>query len=55
MGSPHDFADIVKFVEEHEISPVLDKTYSLEEAPEALLRMEKGENFGKLILTIPQN
>lgn len=54
MGSPHDFTAMVKFIENHEIYPVLDKTYSLEEAPEALLRMEKGENFGKIILTIPQ-
>lgn len=55
MGSPFDFAAMVKFVEEHEIYPVLDKTYSLKEAPEALFRMEKGENFRKLILIIPQN
>lgn len=55
MGSQQDFADMVRFVEEHRISPVLDKTFSLEEAPEALLRMEKGENFGKIVLTIPQD
>lgn len=53
MGSPHDFANMVKFVEDHDIYPVLDKTYSLDEASEALSRMEKGENFGKIILTIP--
>lgn len=55
MGSPQDFADMVKFVEEHRIHPVLDKTYSLEEATEALFRMEKGENFGKIVLSIPQD
>jgi NADPH:quinone reductase-like Zn-dependent oxidoreductase len=54
MGSPQDFADMVKFMEEHKIHPVLDKTYSLEEATEALSRMEKGENFGKIVLAIPQ-
>lgn len=55
MGSLQDFADMVKLVEEHKIRPVLDKTYSLEEAPNALIRMEKGENFGKFVLTIPQD
>lgn len=55
MGSPRDFADMVKFVEEHEIHPILDSTYSLEKATEALFRMEKGENLGKIILAIPQD
>ncbi|WNS41049.1 zinc-binding dehydrogenase [Paenibacillus sp. MMS20-IR301] len=54
MGSPQDFADMLKLVAEHEIHPVIDRTYPLEQAPEALLRMEAGENFGKIILTIPQ-
>ncbi|MEI2405717.1 MULTISPECIES: quinone oxidoreductase family protein [Niallia] len=55
MGSPIDFADMVKLVEEHKIHPVLDKTFSLEKAAEALLRMEKGENLGKIVLSIPQD
>lgn len=55
MGSPQDFADMVKLVEKHGIHPALDKTYSLEQVPEALFRMEKGENFGKIVLTIPQD
>ncbi|MDR4947668.1 quinone oxidoreductase family protein [Neobacillus cucumis] len=55
MGSPQDFSEMVKFVEEHKIYPVLDKTFSLEEASEALFRMEKGENFGKIVLSIPQD
>lgn len=55
MGSPQDFADMLELVEAHGIRPIIDKTYSLEQAPEALLRMETGENFGKIILTIPQD
>jgi len=55
MGSPQDFAEMVKFVEEHEIHPILDETFSLEQASEALLKMEKGENFGKIVLIIPQD
>lgn len=55
MGSPQDFVKMVKFVEEHKIHPILDKIYSLEEVSDAFFRMEKGENFGKIVLTIPQN
>jgi len=55
MGNPQDFADMVKLVEAHGIHPVLDKTYPMEEAAEALHRMEKGDNFGKIVLTIPQD
>lgn len=55
MGSPQDFANMVKLVEEHNIHPVLDQTYPLEEAPIAMHRMEKGDNFGKFVLTIPQD
>ncbi|WP_136605645.1 quinone oxidoreductase family protein [Paenibacillus dokdonensis] len=55
MGSPQDFAEMLKLVEEHKIRPVLDKTYSLEEASDALHRMEKGDNFGKFVLAIPQD
>ncbi|WP_042198817.1 quinone oxidoreductase family protein [Paenibacillus camerounensis] len=55
MGSPQDFADMVKLVEQHEIRPILDKTYSLEEVPDALLRIEKGANIGKIVLNIPQD
>lgn len=54
MGSPQDFADMVKHVENNRIYPVLDTTYPLAEASEALFRMERGEGFGKIVLTIPQ-
>lgn len=55
MGSPQEFGEMVQFVEKHKIRPVLDKTYALEEVVEAQNRMENGENFGKIVLTIPQD
>lgn len=54
MGSSMDFADMVKFVKEHEIHPILDSIYPHEQAAEALFRMEKGQNFGEIVLNIPQ-
>lgn len=55
MGSPEDFSDMLQFIEEHKIQPVIDTTYSLEEAPSAFEKLEKGDNFGKIVLTIPQD
>ncbi|HEU5140188.1 MAG TPA: zinc-binding dehydrogenase [Bacillales bacterium] len=53
MGSPQEFQQMVELVEKHQIHPVIDETYTLEEAADAQSRMENGENFGKIILTIP--
>ena len=55
MGSPQDFVEMVNLVEKHEIHPILDRIYSMEEITNALFRMENGENLGKIVLTIPQN
>ncbi|OAB42483.1 zinc-binding dehydrogenase [Paenibacillus glacialis] len=38
MGSPQDFENMLKLVEEHKIHPVLDNIYSLDQLPEALER-----------------
>lgn len=53
MGSPSEFRQMVEFVEKHKIRPVIDKTYPLESAAEAQSYMEKGLNFGKIVLSIP--
>ncbi|MFS0574994.1 zinc-binding dehydrogenase [Sporosarcina sp. 179-K 3D1 HS] len=52
MGSPEDFREMLQFFEEHRISPYTDKSFPLEAASEALVYMEKGENFGKITLEI---
>ncbi|KAB7709185.1 zinc-binding dehydrogenase [Bacillus aerolatus] len=53
MGSPRDFEQMLQFFTEHQIRPVIDRTFSLEEAAEAQLYMEKGQQFGKITLKIP--
>ncbi|HET7627416.1 MAG TPA: zinc-binding dehydrogenase [Bacillales bacterium] len=55
MGSPQEFRQMLALVTKHEIRPVLDKTYALEDAAEAQTRMENGENFGKIVLEIPED
>ena len=52
MGSPDEFAAMVRMVEEKKIKPVIDRVYPLAEAEQALKRMDEGGQFGKLVLRI---
>lgn len=54
MGNPQEFGDMLNFFQKHQIRPALDETFPLEAAAKAQRRMEKGENFGKILLEIPQ-
>lgn len=50
MGSREEFNEMIKFIEKYKIKPIMDKIYSLEEAIQALRRMEQGEQFGNIAL-----
>ncbi|MDJ1476054.1 zinc-binding dehydrogenase [Bacillus sp. LS15-K4] len=50
MGSREEFNEMIKFIEKYKIKPIMDKVYSLEEAIQALSRMEQGEQFGNIAL-----
>lgn len=52
MGNDDDFANMVKFVAEHKIKPVVDSVYPLEQAQQAIEKMERGEQFGKIVLKV---
>ncbi|MGI4746591.1 MAG: zinc-dependent alcohol dehydrogenase family protein [Janthinobacterium lividum] len=52
MGSPEDFRAMMSFVEQHQIRPSIDRTFALEEAPEALLYLERSHAFGKVVIRI---
>lgn len=52
MGSPRDFQQMLSFYEKHSLHPVIDRTFSLEEAKEAQLYMKEGKNFGKITLKV---
>ncbi|MGB7301028.1 MAG: zinc-binding dehydrogenase [Burkholderiaceae bacterium] len=52
MGSDKDFADMVAFVNKHKIKPVIDANFLLADGNAALSRMDNGEQFGKITLTI---
>lgn len=52
MGSPEEFEDMLSFVALHKIVPVVDALFDLENGVEAFNKMEKGGQFGKLVLRI---
>ncbi len=52
MGSDQDFIDMVNFVGRHKIEPVVDASFALADGNEAIARMNRGEQFGKFVLTI---
>lgn len=52
MGSPEDFRAMIAFVEQHQIKPAIDRTFELEQAPEALIYLQKSHAFGKVVIKI---
>lgn len=52
LGSPRDFEALLRMLDDARWRPVLDSTRPLAEAEVALVRMEAGEHFGKLVLAI---
>lgn len=52
MGSPADFAAMIRFVNEMKIVPVAESIYRLAEGNTALRAMENAEQFGKIVLTV---
>lgn len=52
MGSDRDFRDMLDFVGRHEIVPVVDEVFSLAEGGQAFEKMDKGGQFGKLVVRV---
>jgi len=51
MGSPEDFAAMLKLANRYDIRPVIDRVLPLSEGNEALNLMETSPQFGKYVLT----
>jgi len=54
MGSREDFAGAFELVTSGRAQPVIDQVFPLEEARTAHERMERAEQFGKIVLRIPE-
>jgi NADPH:quinone reductase-like Zn-dependent oxidoreductase len=52
MGSPGDWTAMTAFTVLHRIVPVVSATYSVESAAEAFALMERGGQFGKIVVRI---
>ena len=52
MGSDSEFADMVAFVNQHQLKPVVDEVFALADAEQALRKMDAGKQFGKIVLAI---
>lgn len=52
MGTEDEFLSMLDFVHRHRLTPVIDSTFALENIMDAFARMEQGDQFGKIVLTI---
>ncbi len=52
MGSPLDFRNMLKFVEELKIIPTIDCEFDLENCQQAFVKMNNSEQFGKIVLRV---
>lgn len=46
------FEAMNRFIEQHQIKPVIDRRFTFEQLPDALRCMEAGEHFGKIVVTV---
>lgn len=52
LGSRDEFRAMLQWIEEQDMHPVIDRTYSLNEAEAALKYLEINEQFGKLVFEV---
>lgn len=52
MGSSVDFRDMLDFAEKHQVKPLIDGVYPLEQGEEALSFMSSSSQFGKIVLQV---
>ncbi len=52
MGNDDDFKNMLDFVNQHQIIPVVDSVFDLKDGNAALDRMDKGLQFGKIVLFV---
>jgi NADPH:quinone reductase-like Zn-dependent oxidoreductase len=52
VGSRQMFEDMNRLICQHNLKPVIDKTFAFDEVKEALEYMESGSHFGKIVVRI---
>jgi len=52
VGSRARFEAMNRAISQNKLRPVIDSVFPLERAAEAFKRMERGDHFGKIVITI---
>lgn len=52
LGDLHEFRALIAFAHQHGLRPVVDSVYPMEHIHAALDRLESGEQFGKVVVSI---
>jgi NADPH:quinone reductase-like Zn-dependent oxidoreductase len=52
MGTEDEFLSMLDFFYKHQLKPIIDSSYPLENIADAFKRMDQGDQFGKIILSI---
>jgi len=52
VGDPQDFREMLAFADKHKIKPVIERTFPLAEAKEALLHLRDHHKFGKIAVRV---
>ena len=52
LGNLQEFKDLLAFCEQHQIRPVIDRTFTMNQVHDALDVMSRAEQFGKLALDL---
>ncbi|MBT1166560.1 zinc-binding dehydrogenase [Bifidobacterium simiarum] len=52
MGTRDDFGRLLRFVEHADLHPVIDGVYGIDQAPEAFAKVQSGDVFGKVVITL---
>jgi NADPH:quinone reductase-like Zn-dependent oxidoreductase len=52
MGSRREFKELVQYIADKRIRPVVDSVHSLEDVEKAFEVMKAGTNFGKIVVQV---
>jgi D-arabinose 1-dehydrogenase-like Zn-dependent alcohol dehydrogenase len=52
MGTRDELEQLLAFSAEHSLAPLIDRTYPLAKADQAIARLASGEGFGKVVVTV---
>ena len=52
-GSMGEYRDMVRLAGQGKLKPVIDSVYPMDKAAEGLAKLERGEQFGKIVIDIP--